>query len=74
VRAPHRTAPHRTAPHRAGGASLSSGSMSTTSTREDFHARQMYVDLENVRPQVWRRLLAPLTIDLSRLHVMLLWH
>jgi len=29
--------------------------------------------LEEVRPKVWRRLLVPLTTELPRLHVMLLW-
>ncbi|WP_093222451.1 MULTISPECIES: hypothetical protein [unclassified Variovorax] len=47
--------------------------MSTTSTRKHLHAWQLYVELEDVRPKVWRRLLMPLTIELSRLHVMLLW-
>ncbi len=47
--------------------------MSTTSNPRDTQAWQLYVELEDVRPKVWRRLLVPLTIDLSRLHVMLLW-
>jgi hypothetical protein len=47
--------------------------MSTTSADKDLHAWQLYVELEDVRPKVWRRLLVPLTTDLSRLHVMLLW-
>lgn len=47
--------------------------MSTTSTQKDLHAWQLYVELEDVRPKVWRRLLVPLTIELPRLHVMLLW-
>jgi hypothetical protein len=46
--------------------------MSTTSTQKDLHAWQLYVELEDVRPKVWRRLLVPLTIELPRLHVMLL--
>ncbi len=47
--------------------------MSTTPAPEDIHVWQLYVELEDVRPKVWRRLLVPLTVDLSRLHVMLLW-
>lgn len=47
--------------------------MSTTSLQNDLHAWQLYVELEDVRPKVWRRLLVPLTTELSRLHVMLLW-
>lgn len=47
--------------------------MSTTSIHEDFHAWQLHIEIEDVRPKVWRRLLVPLTINLSRLHVMLLW-
>jgi hypothetical protein len=47
--------------------------MGTTSTPGELHAWQLYVELEDVRPKVWRRLLVPLDIDLSRLHVALLW-
>jgi hypothetical protein len=47
--------------------------MSTASTPQDTQAWQLYVELDDVRPKVWRRLLVPLTIELSRLHVMLLW-
>ena len=47
--------------------------MSKTPAQNDTRAWQLYVELEDVRPKVWRRLLVPLTIDLSRLHVMLLW-
>jgi hypothetical protein len=47
--------------------------MGTTSTASELHAWQLYVELEDVRPKVWRRLLVPLDIDLSRLHVALLW-
>jgi hypothetical protein len=47
--------------------------MSTTSLQNDLQAWQLYVELEDVRPKVWRRLLVPLTTDLSRLHVVLLW-
>lgn len=48
--------------------------MSTTPfAEEDLHAWQLHVELEDVRPKIWRRLLVPLTVDLSRLHVMLLW-
>ena len=44
-----------------------------TSPAQDTQAWQLYVELEDVRPKVWRRLLVPLTIELPRLHVMLLW-
>jgi hypothetical protein len=47
--------------------------MGALPTEQDLHAWQLYVELEDVRPKVWRRLLVPLTVDLSRLHVMLLW-
>jgi len=47
--------------------------MTLTSIPSDSQAWQLYVELEDVRPKVWRRLLVPLTIDLSRLHVALLW-
>jgi len=50
-----------------------SGAMGTISTAHDLHAWQLYVELEEVRPKVWRRLLVPLTADLSYLHVALLW-
>lgn len=36
-------------------------------------AYQLHVELEGVRPKVWRRLLVPVTIELPLLHVMLLW-
>ncbi|HEY1394316.1 MAG TPA: plasmid pRiA4b ORF-3 family protein, partial [Methylibium sp.] len=36
-------------------------------------AYQLYVELDWVRPKVWRRLLVPVTIELPLLHVMLLW-
>ena len=36
-------------------------------------AYQLHVELEGVSPKVWRRLLVPATIDLSLLHVVLLW-
>ncbi len=38
-----------------------------------LQAYQLYVELEWVRPKVWRRLLVPTTIKLSRLHVAFLW-
>jgi Plasmid pRiA4b ORF-3-like protein len=58
--------------HRAAAAPLQCA-MSTPPAARDTQAWQLYVELEDVRPKVWRRLLVPLTIDLSRLHVMLLW-
>jgi len=36
-------------------------------------AYQIYVELERVKPKVWRRFLVPDTIELPRLHVVLLW-
>lgn len=36
-------------------------------------AYQLYVELDCVKPKVWRRLLVPATIELPLLHVMLLW-
>lgn len=47
--------------------------MGATSIARGLHAWQLYVELEEVRPKVWRRLLVPLDIDLSGLHVALLW-
>lgn len=47
--------------------------MDANPSQHDAHAWQLYVELEEVRPKVWRRLLVPLTVDLSALHVMLLW-
>ena len=47
--------------------------MRKTSDPRDTQAWQLYVELEDVRPKVWRRLLVPLTTELPRLHVMLLW-
>ena len=47
--------------------------MRTTYDPQDTRAWQLYVELEDVRPKVWRRLLVPLTVELPRLHVMLLW-
>ncbi|WP_218512039.1 plasmid pRiA4b ORF-3 family protein [Variovorax sp. dw_308] len=35
-------------------------------------AYQLYVELDWVRPKVWRRFLVPVTIELQRLHVVLL--
>jgi hypothetical protein len=46
--------------------------MGTTSTPSELHAWLLCVEYEDVRPKVWRRLLVPLDIDLSRLHVELL--
>ncbi|MEO8652794.1 MAG: plasmid pRiA4b ORF-3 family protein [Ramlibacter sp.] len=36
-------------------------------------AYQLYIELEWVRPKVWRRFLIPSTIELPLLHVVLLW-
>ena len=36
-------------------------------------AYQLYVELDWVKPKVWRRFLVPITVELPQLHVMLLW-
>ena len=36
-------------------------------------AYQLYVELEDVRPKVWRRLLVPVTIELPRVHPTILF-
>jgi hypothetical protein len=38
-----------------------------------LQAYQLYVEIEDVSPKVWRRFLVPTTIGLSLLHVTLLW-
>ena len=38
-----------------------------------LEAYQLYVELDWVRPKVWRRLLVPIAIKLPSLHVALLW-
>lgn len=55
--------------------------MKTTASaqRQPFtQAYQLYVELEGVRPKVWRRFLVPTAIELPRLHTTLLlgtgWH
>lgn len=41
--------------------------------RASAQAYQLYVELEWVRPKVWRRILVPITIELPLLHVTLLF-
>jgi hypothetical protein len=48
-------------------------SASKAGATEGMPAYQLYVELDGVKPKVWRRLLVPVTIDLPLLHVMLLW-
>ena len=48
-------------------------SASKAGTRQGTPAYQLYVELDWVKPKVWRRLLVPVTIELPLLHVMLLW-
>ena len=47
-------------------------SASKAGATQGMSAYQLYVELDGVQPKVWRRLLVPITIDLSLLHVMLL--
>lgn len=42
-------------------------------TNTAAQAYQLYVELADVRPKVWRRLLVPFTVRLQQLHGMLLW-
>ena len=46
---------------------------STARATQGTPAYRLYVELDWVRPKVWRRLLVPVTIELPLLHVMLLW-
>lgn len=46
-------------------------SKSTLAASQGLQAWQLYVELEWVRPKVWRRLLVPVTITLPLLHVAL---
>ena len=47
-------------------------SASKAGTTQGTPAYQLYVELDWVKPKVWRRLLVPVTIELPLLHVMLL--
>ena len=47
-------------------------SASKAATTQGAPAYQLYVELDRVKPKVWRRLLVPVTIELPLLHVMLL--
>ncbi|MDO8774123.1 MAG: hypothetical protein Q7K57_36515 [Burkholderiaceae bacterium] len=46
---------------------------SSAQHRASAQAYQLYVELEGVRPKVWRRFLVPVTIELLRLHTTLLF-
>jgi hypothetical protein len=48
-------------------------SASETGATQATPAYQLLVELDGVKPKVWRRLLVPVTIELPLLHVMLLW-
>jgi hypothetical protein len=48
-------------------------STSKAGATQDTPAYQLLVELDWVKPKVWRRLLVPVTIELPLLHVMLLW-
>ena len=59
--------------HRLPGGAKKSGAKTSANASDGLRAYQLHVELEWVYPRVWRRLLVPTTIDLSRLHVVLLW-
>ena len=59
--------------HRLPGGSKKSAAKTSANANCGLRAYQLHVELEWVYPKVWRRLLVPTTIDLSRLHVALLW-
>lgn len=46
---------------------------SKANANQPLQAYQLFVELDWVRPKVWRRLLVPITIKLPSLHVALLW-
>lgn len=48
-------------------------SVSKARATQGTPAYRLYVELDWVKPKVWRRLLVPVTIELPLLHVMLLW-
>jgi hypothetical protein len=54
------------------------GKTASSQRRASTQAYQLYVELEWVRPKVWRRFLVPITIELPLLHTTLLfgtgWH
>lgn len=58
--------------YRLPGGAKKSGAQTSAHARGGLRAYQLHVELEWVCPRVWRRLLVPTTIDLSRLHVALL--
>jgi hypothetical protein len=54
-------------------AKTKTASASKAGATDDTPAYQLYIELDWVKPKVWRRLLVPVTIELPLLHVMLLW-
>ena len=53
--------------------SLFPQSAPTPAPTQTSQAYQLYVELEEVRPKVWRRFLVPTTIELPRVHTTLLF-
>jgi hypothetical protein len=56
-----------------GMAKTKTASASKAGATDGTPAYQLYIELDWVKPKVWRRLLVPVTIELPLLHVMLLW-
>lgn len=56
-----------------GGPKKTGHRKSNANAGEPLQAYQLYVELDWVRPKVWRRLLVPITIQLPSLHVTLLF-
>lgn len=54
-------------------AKTKTASASKAGATDGTPAYQLYIELDWVKPKVWRRLLVPVTIELPLLHVMLLW-
>jgi hypothetical protein len=52
---------------------INTASASKAGAKQGTPAYQLLVELDWVKPKVWRRLLVPVTIELPLLHVMLLW-
>src|SRR5439155_25030517 len=52
---------------------IKTASASKAGATQGTPAYQLYVELDWVKPKVWRRMLVPVTIELPLLHVMLLW-
>ena len=52
---------------------IKTASASKAGATQGTPAYQLYVELDWVKPKVWRRMIVPVTIELPLLHVMLLW-